>query len=467
MSKCYDGSPRPREYAREVSEALLNTDFDTLEAVAKALLYAKELNRFIFTAGNGGSAATASHLINDLMKGCRIGGREGFRALCLNDPNAVITCLANDFCYEDVYSIMLRTLGSRGDLLIVFSGSGNSPNILKACETAQQIGMTVIGFGGRDGGRMKGLCDLCLIAPTYCMEQIEDLHMFYVHTLICTLREGLKTVWDIEIIRYPSGQVPEIAIFDFDGTVSLLREGWQPIMYGYFKEELLKCPSAPTAVEAERLVRDFVDLLTGKQTIFQCLQLCNEIRKFGGTPREPMEYKQEYLRRLISHIQGRLQSLRAGGDPSAYLVPGIRDMLVAFRKMGVKCYLTSGTDEADVLEEARLLGISDMFESIHGATDADSTVCSKELVIRQLMDSKLHHGGRLIAFGDGYVEIELARQYGGYAVAVATNESHRDTSINEWKRERLLKAGADCVIPDFSNTDRLVRFICGRGQDAV
>lgn len=464
MDRFYKGSPLPREYAREVSEALLRTDFDTLAAIANEILHIKELNNVVFTAGNGGSAATASHLVNDLMKGCRVNGREGFRSQCLNDPNAVITCLSNDFCYEDAYRIMLRTLGHRGDILIVFSGSGNSQNILNACETAREMGMTVIGFGGRDGGRLKTLCDLCLIAPAYSMEQIEDLHMFYVHSLVCTLRERLKNVWDIEVVHYPSGEVPEFAIFDFDGTVSLLREGWQPIMYDYFKGELLKCPEVPGAAEAEKIVRDFVDMLTGKQTIFQCLQLCSEIKKYGGVPYEPLEYKKEYLRRLLTHIHDRQDSLRAGGDASVYLVPGVKDTLKALGGMGVKCYLTSGTDEADVVEEARLLGISDMFESIHGATDANSMVCSKELVIRELIEkNSLKGSNRLIAFGDGYVEIELAKQYGGFAVAVATNEAVRDTSISQWKRERLLKAGADCIIPDFSNTERLMRFICGRG----
>ena len=462
MLSFYNGSPLPKEYAREVSEALLDTDFDTLDAIATEILHLKESDHVIFTAGNGGSAATASHIINDLMKGCRVGGREGFRSQCLNDPNAVLTCLSNDFSYEDAYRIMLRTMGRRSDMLIVFSGSGNSKNIINACETAREMGMTVIGFGGRDGGKLKALCSLCLIAPTYSMEQIEDLHMFYVHSLICTLRERLKNTWDIEVIHYPRGEVPGFAIFDFDGTVSLLREGWQPIMYDYFKEELQKCPEAPEAAEAERVIIDFVDMLTGKQTIFQCMQLYREIKKYGGVPKEPLEYKKEYLRRLMEHINDRQNALRAGGDPTPYLVPGVRDILGELKKLGIKCYLTSGTDEADVLMEAKLLGISDMFESIHGATDANITVCSKELVLRELLEGNSLKGSRLLAFGDGYVEIELARQYGGYAVAVATNEASRDTSINEWKRERLLKAGADCIIPDFTNTDRLMKFIFGR-----
>ena len=200
---CYYGSPDPAQYAHEVCAALEKTDFELLKRIGEEILRTKATGATIYTAGNGGSAATASHMINDLMKGCRINERTGFRANCLNDPNAVVTCLANDFSYDDVFAIELKTLARRGDVLIVFSGSGNSENILRACQMARAIGMTVVGFGGRDGGKMKDLCDICLVAPTYCMEQLEDLHMFYVHALVSYLREGLKTVWDMEIFRFP------------------------------------------------------------------------------------------------------------------------------------------------------------------------------------------------------------------------------------------------------------------------
>jgi len=213
MPNCYDGSPDPAEYAREVCGALERTDFELLRRIGDEIIKTKATGAMIYTAGNGGSAATASHMINDLMKGCRINERTGFRANCLNDPNAVITCLANDFSYEDIYAIELKTLARRGDLLIVFSGSGNSENILRACDMAKKKGMTVIGFGGRDGGRMKALCDLCMIAPTYNMEQLEDLHMFYVHALVSYIRDRLKTVWDTEIFRFPGETELRHAVF--------------------------------------------------------------------------------------------------------------------------------------------------------------------------------------------------------------------------------------------------------------
>ena len=361
---------------------------------------------------------------------------------------------------------MLRTFAEAGDLLIVYSGSGNSPNILHVCVTAKRMGLTVIGFGGRDGGKMKDLCDYILIAPTDSMEQIEDLHMVYNHALISSLREKLKYTWDIEVINLPQSKKPKYAIFDFDGTISLIREGWQPIMYEYFTQELLGCPNSPDIEIVEKNVIDFVDLLTGKQTIFQCMYLGHEILKYGGTPKEPLEYKNEYLRRLNNHIKVRKDYLKKGENPVSYLVTGIEIFLEALNKKGIDCYLTSGTDEKDVIEEAELLNIAHYFKGIHGARDDNSTVCSKEEVIKDLINSESLQGSDLITFGDGFVEIELAKNVASYAVALATNEDKRDSSINEWKRNRLLKAGADCIIPDFSNNKRLMDFL-GRSWNVL
>ena len=181
-----------RKYSSDICEAIEVTDFDTLGSVAEMLLAAKEKNVTVYTAGNGGSAATASHMCNDLLKGCSVCGNPGFKVQCLADSLAVVTCLANDFSYEDIFSIQLETKAKEGDLLIVFSGSGNSPNIVKAIECAEKKGMTVIGFTGRDGGRMAPLCDLTMIARTDSMEQIEDLHMMYVHLLSDTIQKMLK-----------------------------------------------------------------------------------------------------------------------------------------------------------------------------------------------------------------------------------------------------------------------------------
>ena len=176
------------DYTFDVTQRIVTSDFDLLAAIVQRLQQVKIDGKTIYTAGNGGSAATASHLCNDFVKGCRIGDQEGFRAFCLSDSNAILTCLSNDFNYEDIFSIQLKTYASKGDVLVVFSGSGHSPNIISVLKTAREMGVHTIGFSGRDGGKMKGLCDLLLIAPTDSMEQIEDMHLLYAHTMICAIK---------------------------------------------------------------------------------------------------------------------------------------------------------------------------------------------------------------------------------------------------------------------------------------
>ena len=193
-----------KAYTQEVVEKVQRTDFDLLAQIAMKLVEAKERGATIFTAGNGGSAATASHICNDLLKGCRVHNREGFATECLADSTAVLTCLGNDFSYEEIFSIQLRTKAHRGDVLLVYSGSGNSPNIIRLVDTARQMGVYVIGFSGRDGGKLNGRCDLLLIAPTDSMEQLEDMHMFYVHALSCIIQQILPDRWGWSMCAIPT-----------------------------------------------------------------------------------------------------------------------------------------------------------------------------------------------------------------------------------------------------------------------
>lgn len=230
------------EYTGDVAARAMRTDFDLLAQIARTLIEAKERGATIYTAGNGGSAATASHICNDLLKGCRVHNREGFKTECLADSCAVMTCLGNDFSYEEIFSIQLRTKAHRGDVLLVYSGSGNSPNIVRLVDTAREMGVVTIGFSGRDGGKLAGRCDLLLIAPTDSMEQIEDLHMLYVHALSSVIQQVLPDRWGVEYVRYPDPKAGiTTALFDFDGTVSLIREGWREIMVPY----LPRCSARP------------------------------------------------------------------------------------------------------------------------------------------------------------------------------------------------------------------------------
>ncbi|MFV0412617.1 MAG: SIS domain-containing protein [Oscillospiraceae bacterium] len=447
------------QYAKEVAEQVVTSDFETLAAIIEELVEAKNRGNRIFTAGNGGSAATASHMANDFTKGVRVHGRNGFNIECLADSLPVVTCLANDFSYNDIFTIQLRTKAKRGDVLVVFSGSGNSPNIVNAVQLANEMGLVTIGFGGMGGGRLAGLCRHLLVAPTNSMEQLEDMHMLYEHAMVCSLQKLLKDQWGIEIIRYPNpAHAVSAALFDFDGTISLIREGWQEIMIPYFIEVLAATPACEPQEEIRDIVCRFVDTLTGKQTIFQCIRLDEEVVKRGGAKTDPYLYKAEYLRRLSLHIENRHKELEAGGDPEKYLVPGSRALLKALQASGIRCYLASGTDEEDVLQEARLLQIDGCFDGgIYGAKDGVMD-CSKELVIHSILKDNNLSGTQLVAFGDGYVEIELVEELNGYAFGVATDEVRRK-GINEHKRQRLLEAGASAIIPDFAEAEAIVAFI--------
>ena len=450
-----------RDYTDDLVQRMARTDFDALANIALAMVEAKERGATIFTAGNGGSAATASHICNDLAKGCRVHNREGFRAECLADSCAVMTCLGNDFSYDDIFSIQLRTKAHRGDVLLVYSGSGNSPNILRLVETARQMGVLVIGLTGRDGGRLAPLCDIVCIAPTDSMEQIEDFHMFYTHALSCAIQQLLPDRWGVEFVRYPGpGRSITAALFDFDGTISLIREGWREIMIPYFVEVLEALGGDESHDVLEAAVTDFVDTLTGKQTIFQCIRLDEEVQKRGGAHRNPLEYKAEYLRRLSLHIDGRIRGLKSGAIAAEeLLVPGARELLEALRAEGIACHLASGTDEADVLQEVELLGLSGRFDGVHGARD-EMTTCSKEQVLRELLSGGMLKPESLVSFGDGFVEIDLVAELGGYTFGAATDEVRRK-GVNEWKRRRLLDAGADAIIPDFANYRRILQIVKG------
>ena len=450
------------DYLNATAETIKKSDMNALSDIANKLIETKQNGGVVFTAGNGGSSATASHMVNDLTKGCRVFGREGFKAICLSDSSTLVTCLSNDFSYEDAYMIELKTLGKKGDVLVVYSGSGNSPNVVRAAEYANEAGICVIGFLGRDGGKMKDLCDLYIIAPTDSMESLEDAHMAYEHALTVVIVDTLKDMWGMEILKLPQkNRVFKSALFDFDGTLSLIREGWQQIMIPYFCELLKAAPDNTDSDEIiEECVTDFVDKLTGKQTIFQCIQVGEEIKKRGGTAEDPLVYKTEYLRRLNEKIKDRKAGLRDGSiKPEEMLVPGTIALLEKLKDAGLSVYCASGTDNDAVLDEAKLLGLDKYFgENIYGALDEHATDCTKELVIKRILSENKITGGDLISFGDGYVEIELIVNIGGYSVAVATDEV-RKMGINEWKRNRLVQAGASAVIPDFTGADKIMGLV--------
>jgi len=265
-----------------------------------------------------------------------------------------------------------------------------------------------------------------------------------------------------EIIRPPQGRAFRFVLFDFDGTISLIREGWPDVMVPMMVEHLLPLDTGRTAQELHALMSDDVAETTGKQTIYQMIHFAERVREFGGQPLDPREYKAEYNRRLLDHIRHRREALAEGrAQPDDMLLAGARELLEELAGRGLLMCLASGTDQQYVLDEARLVDVAKYFgEHIYGAL-ADYKSYSKAMVIERLIRENGIEGEQLVVFGDGFVEIENTRSVGGYAVGVASDESAGGGKVDQWKRERLLRAGADMIIPDFAACARLVGLLFG------
>jgi phosphoglycolate phosphatase-like HAD superfamily hydrolase len=260
----------------------------------------------------------------------------------------------------------------------------------------------------------------------------------------------------LEILRQGiSAGRAKVALFDFDGTLSLIRTGWVDVMVPMMVEILAELKTGEAEEDLRELVDDFVARLTGEQTIYQMIELAQQVKQRGGKPLAPLEYKSIYNDRLMQKIQHRREELRQGRVSSEqYLVPGARVFLASMRERGLKLYCASGTDQAYTLEEARLLDIEQYFDGrIYGALD-DYKSFSKEILIRKMVSSMECRGNELVGFGDGFVEIKNIKDAGGVAVGVATDEPECKV-VNAWKRERLVKVGADFIVPNFLCREQL------------
>jgi len=182
----------------------------------------------------------------------------------------------------------------------------------------------------------------------------------------------------------------------------------------------------------------------------------------GGEPEDPLVYKGLYHERLWKRIQDRIEGLESGRyRPDDWLVPGSLGLLNNLRDRGIRMFLASGTDEVFVRKEADLLGLTRYFDGhIYGAQD-QYRLFSKKMVIQRVLSEENLKGSEFVAFGDGYVEIENTKEVGGVAVGVATEERLRSGVIDEWKRERLIRAGADLIIPDFAEQERVLAYLSG------
>ena len=145
---------------------------------------ARDARKRIYAIGNGGSASTASHFVNDMGKGASIGRETRFKTIPLTDNVEWMTALSNDLCYEDVYVEQLKNFAEPGDVLLAISGSGNSENVLRAVRYANEVGCVTIGFTGFEGGKLRELVRHCVVIPSDHMGRIEDMHLILQH-MIC------------------------------------------------------------------------------------------------------------------------------------------------------------------------------------------------------------------------------------------------------------------------------------------
>ncbi|MDO9545710.1 MAG: SIS domain-containing protein [Pelolinea sp.] len=179
-------------YLKELTTAIDSFEFPQFDKMVEILEEVRQARKKVFIIGNGGSASSATHIANDWIKNTRQKGKPDFKVLPINDI-AIFSAYANDEGYESVYAEQIRSLGEEGDVLIAMSTSGNSPNVLKAIETAKEMGIKTIGWTGKTGGKMRNEVDLCLGTVTDHCGLIEDTHMIYGHIITIALSDEKYT----------------------------------------------------------------------------------------------------------------------------------------------------------------------------------------------------------------------------------------------------------------------------------
>lgn len=257
--------------------------------------------------------------------------------------------------------------------------------------------------------------------------------------------------------RKPNGKI-RVAVFDFDGTFSTLRCGWEQVMGPMMLEYISGGQEyGPELVEK---VDNYINESTGIQTVYQMQWLAEQVEEagYGTTERDAWWYKDEYSRRLMQQVGERVQRLQKGEDkPEQYLIAGAVDFLRMLKEQGVEVYLASGTDHKNVVQEATLLGVAEDFAGVQGAPERQAA-CSKEAVLKMILEEKQVRGEELLLVGDGKVEIALGAECGAYTLGTATNEEEL-CGVNPVKRERLIAAGADVIVGDFSNLKGLKEWL--------
>jgi D-sedoheptulose 7-phosphate isomerase len=176
-----------QDYFQTVSDVLCKLPPEPIEQIVALLRQARAANRRIFVFGNGGSSASASHFVNDMLKSTVQPDQPRFKLICLSDNVPTLTAYANDVSYDVIFAEPLSALAEPGDVALALSGSGNSPNVLRAMGVAKELGLVRIGLTGFAGGQLKDKCDVCVIVPSNSMQVIEDAHLVILHSIFLAL----------------------------------------------------------------------------------------------------------------------------------------------------------------------------------------------------------------------------------------------------------------------------------------
>ncbi len=252
-------------------------------------------------------------------------------------------------------------------------------------------------------------------------------------------------------------------IFDFDGTLSWLRHGWPEIMAQLFREHIFPEPAETETALHELLLNDILSL-NGKASIHQMIRCAERAGERGGQAPDPEKLLGEYQRRLDAAIAERSEKILSGkNERDDFVVHGARNILENFQQRGLTLIILSGTVEHRVKEEAALLDLARYFgKHIYGGT-MDIAQSSKRAVIERLLRAEKIAGENLLSIGDGPVEIDLAKRAGGFAIGVASDEDRNGSGqMHPQKRQQLLAAGADVVIPDYRDGAALLKYIFGK-----
>jgi phosphoglycolate phosphatase len=238
----------------------------------------------------------------------------------------------------------------------------------------------------------------------------------------------------------------QAVLFDFDGTLSLIREGWSRLMVGMMLEHLRK----------QELNRE-------PESIRQMEVFVEEVHRRGGKPADSEVYLNDFHERLMAMVRGRWQALESGNTHSSeWAVPGVHALLRNLKKRGLKLFVASGTEYDHVSYEARLLLVNDYFPTGINAPRGNDRSFRKANVIERVLAELKIPGEQLLGFGDGMVETAEVKRVGGVAVGVASSEYGSGLGVvNAAKRTTLIGAGADIIIPDYAHQEELVAWLWG------